>query len=86
MSPPHRQRVARIRKALRLWGEVVQASEKEPKGWNAAGKFTVVLETVGLNATELSAYCTDGGQCPEQVSRWRQAATNANAKLVLTMA
>ncbi len=62
------------------------ASEKEPKGWSAADKFTVVLETVGLNATELSDYCTDGGQCPEQVSHWRQAATNANAKLVLTMA
>ena len=32
------------------------ASEKERQGWNAADKFTVVLETAGLNATELSAY------------------------------
>ena len=72
MSPPQRQSVARIseelgihvvtlyncRKAWRLQGEVVQASEKEPEGWSADDKFTVVLKTAGLNATELSAYCS----------------------------
>ena len=100
MSPPHRQSVARIseelgihvitlykwRKTWRLQGEVVPASEKEPEGWSAADKFTVVLETAGLNATELSAYCRERGLFPEQVSRWRQAAQDANAKPVLTMA
>ena len=88
MHPPHRQSVARIseelgihvmtlykwRKAWRLQGEVVPSSEREPEGWNAAGKFTVVLESAGLNATELSAYCRERGLFPEQVSRWRQAA------------
>ena len=100
MHPPHRQSVARIseelgihlatlynwRKAWRLQGEVVPASEKEPEGWNAADKFTVVVESAGLNATELSAYCRERGLFPEQVSRWRQAAQDANAKPVLTMA
>ena len=100
MSPPHRQSVARIseelgihvitlykwRKTWRLQGEVVPASEKEPDGWSAADKFTVVLETAGLNATELSAYCRERGLFPEQVSRWRQAAQDANAKSVLSMA
>ena len=100
MHPPHRQSVARIseelgihvmtlykwRKAWRLQGEVVPASEKEPEGWSAADKFTVVLESAGLNATELSAYCRERGLFPEQVSRWRQAAQDANAKPVLTMA
>ncbi len=100
MHPPHRQSVARIseelgihaitlykwRKTWRLQGEVVPASEKEPEGWSAADKFTVVLETAGLNATELSAYCRERGLFPEQVSRWRQAAQDANAKPVLTMA
>ena len=70
MSPPARQSVARIsevtgihictlyawRKGCRLEGEVVPASQKDPEGWSAADKFTVVLETAGLNATELSAY------------------------------
>jgi transposase-like protein len=100
MSPPQRQSVARIskelgihvvtlynwRKAWRLQGEVVPASEKEPEGWSAADKFTVVLETAGLNDTELGAYCRERGLFPEQVSRWRQAATEANAAPVLTMA
>jgi transposase len=99
MSPPHRQSVAQIsaelgihivtlynwRKAWRLQGEVVPASEKEPEGWSAADKFTVVLETAGLNATELSAYCRERGLYLEQVERWRQTAQDANEKPVLTL-
>ena len=99
MSPPQRQSVAQIseelgihlvtlynwRKAWRLQGEVVPASEKEPEGWSAADKFTVVMETAGLNATELSAYCRERGLYPEQVERWRQAAQDANEKPVLTL-
>jgi hypothetical protein len=59
MGPPHRQSVAEIskelgihvitlykwRKAWRLQGEVVPASQKDPEGWGPADKFTVVLET-----------------------------------------
>ena len=99
ISPPKRQRVAQIsaelgihivtlynwRKAWRLQGEVVPASDKDPEGWSAADKFTVVLETAGLNATELSAYCRERGLYPQQVERWRQAAQDANEKPVLTL-
>ena len=99
MSPPHRQSVAQIsaelgihvvtlynwRKAWRLQGEVVPASEKEPEGWGATHKFTVVLETAGLNATELSAYCRERGLYPLQVERWQQASQDANEKPVLTL-
>ena len=99
MSPPHRQSVAHIsaelgihvaslynwRKTWRLQGEVVPASEKEPEGWDSTDKFTVVLETAGLNATELSAYCRERGLFPEQVERWRQASQDANEKPVLTL-
>ena len=100
MSPPHRQSVAQIsqelgihqatlynwRKSWRLQGEVVPASEKDPECWTAADKFTVVLESAGFNATELSAYCRERGLFPEQVDRWRQTAQDANANAVLTMA
>jgi transposase-like protein len=99
MSPPMRQSVARIseelgihvvtlynwRKAWRLQGEVVPASDKDPEGWGATDKFTVVLETAGLNATELSTYCRELGLYPEQVERWRQASQDANEKPVLTL-
>ncbi|MCX5930975.1 MAG: hypothetical protein NTW83_03880 [Cyanobacteria bacterium] len=61
MSPPHRQSLAQIsaelgihvvtlynwRKTWRLQGEVVPASQKDPEGWGATDKFTVVLETAG---------------------------------------
>lgn len=84
MSSPHGQKVARIsselgihvitlyrwRKAWRLQGEVVPASQKNPEGWSAADNFTVVLETAGLNATELGGYCRERGLFPEQVARW----------------
>jgi transposase-like protein len=73
------------RKAWRLQGEVVPASDKDPEGWGATDKFTVVLETAGLNATELSAYCRERGLYPEQVERWRQASQDANEKPVLTL-
>ena len=112
MSPPHRQSVARIseelgihlatlynwRKAWRLQGEVVPSSEKEPEGWSTTDKFTVVLESSGLNATELSAYCRERGLFPEQVEPLAAGrpylgqrpsvpeAPDANAKPVLTMA
>jgi hypothetical protein len=52
---------------------------------SAADKFTVVLETAGLNAAELSAYCREGDLYPEQVDRWRQATRDANEKPLLTL-
>ena len=99
MSPPHRQSVAQISaelgihvdtlynfwKACRLQSEVLPASEKDPECWGATDKLTVVLETAGLNATELSAYCREWGLYPEQVERWRQASQDANEKPVLTL-
>ena len=74
------------RKIWRLQGGVVPASKEDPEGWGSADKFTVVLETAGLNATELGGYCRERGLFPEQVERWRQASQDANAQPLLTMA
>jgi transposase len=71
MSPPRRKSVAQIseglgihletlfnwRKAWRLQGEVLPASERDPDGWSAADKFTVLHETTSLNTAELISYC-----------------------------
>jgi transposase InsO family protein len=38
---------------------VLPAPDKDPEVWSAIDKFTVVLETAGLNATELGAYCRE---------------------------
>jgi transposase-like protein len=73
MSPPHRQSVAEIshelsihlltlykwRKAWRLQGEVVPATQNDPEGFGPADKFTVVLETAGFNAAEIGSYCRE---------------------------
>jgi transposase-like protein len=94
MSPPHRQSVVRIseelgihvislykwRKTWRLQGEVVPASEKEPDAWSAADKFTVVLETAGMNATELSAYCRERGPSPLSGGRRLEPPTEAEGR------
>jgi len=56
------------------------------RGLGASDKFTVVLETAGLNATELGGHCRERGLFPDQVDRWRQAAQDANAQPLLTMA
>jgi len=63
----------------------VPASEKDPEGWTATGKFTVFLVTTCLHATELSDYCLERGLFTEQVERWRQASQDANEKPVLTL-
>ena len=70
----HRSTLNQWRSNWRLSGEVVQASEKNPVSWSAADKFTVVLETAGFNATELSSHCRERGLFAEQVDRWRQTA------------
>ncbi len=78
MSPPHRQSVAQIsaelgihvvtlynwRKAWRLQGEVVPASEKDPEGWSATDKFTVVLETAGLERHRTQRLMPRAGSVP----------------------
>jgi hypothetical protein len=73
MGAPHCQSVVEIshdlgihvitlyksRKAWRLQGEVVPASQNYPEGWCPAHKFTVVLETAGLYANELGGNCLE---------------------------
>lgn len=63
----------------------MQASEKDPVGWRNTIKFKVVLQTVGLNTTELNAYCQERGLYPQQVGRWRQASQEPTERQVLTL-
>ena len=64
----------------------MSAFEKEPDGLSATFKFSMVIETAGLNATELSYCFRERGLITLQVSRWIQAAQDANAKPMLTLA
>ena len=60
-----------LRKSWLMQGELVPASEKDPEGRVATDKFTAVLETARLNATELSAHSRERGLYPEQVGPFR---------------
>jgi hypothetical protein len=51
---------------------------EEPWGWRVTYKFTVVLETAGLNKTEQGVYSRERGLISEQVERWRMASQDAN--------
>jgi len=68
----HQSTLYKWRSNWRLRGDVVPASEMQLEGWSATDKFTVVVETAGFNATELSGYCLERGLLTELVVRWRQ--------------
>ena len=74
------------KKAWRLQGEVVQASEKEPEGWKAADRWTVVLEWLSSMPSS-SATHPASGLYSQQEERWKQPtrdATNKKQKLSIT--
>jgi len=64
---------------------VVPASDNEPECWSALDKFTVVIESAGLIATELSAYCHERGLYTEWVERWRQLVQDTKEKTLLIL-
>ena len=80
-------------KIWRLQGDMVPASQKDPEGWGPADKSRWCSIPLACSrrpakqyATKLGGYCRERGLFPEQVDRWRQAAQDANAQPLLTMA
>ena len=66
------------RKQARAAGAVVPGDGKSPEGWSSQEKFRVVLESAGLNETELAQYCRRKGLYVEQIKAWREACEQAN--------
>jgi len=58
---------------------------KDPDGWSAADRLTVVLETEGPEYHCAQRLMQGEGLFPEQADRWLQAAQDANEKPVLTL-
>jgi len=67
------------RRQVKSQGMVVPGDGKNPEAWSSEDKFAVVLETAGLNASELGEYCRRRGLFAEQISAWRDACRTANA-------
>lgn len=87
LLPPHNLTVAEVAReegiseaTLYNWrnqakeqGVPVPGSKQSSEEWSAEAKFAVVVETAGLNESELSEYCRQKGLYPEQVKAWRSA-------------
>jgi transposase-like protein len=43
-------------------------------------KFSIVIETAGMNEIELSQYCRQKGLYPEQIAAWRTSCRHANSR------
>ena len=69
------------RRQLRNQGTPVPGSGKNAEDWTSEDKFSVVLETATLNASELAEYCRRKGLFAEQIATWRAACVAANASI-----
>ena len=100
MSPPSRESVAEIARStginvhtLYSWrhrwkqeGQLVPATNKAPEQWSASDKLAAVIQAAGLSGPDLGAFCRERGLYPKQLSRWRQAAEDANGNSAPSMA
>ena len=92
MLPPNNESIAKISReegiseqTLRNWrdnarknGYAAPGRNALPDEWSSQDKFLVVVETAGMNETELAAYAREKGLYAEQIKSWKDACINAN--------
>lgn len=92
MLPPNNESITKISKqegiseqTLRNWrdnarkeGKAAPGTDAIPDDWSTQDKFLIVVETAGMNASELAEYARQKGLYIEQISQWRDACMSAN--------
>ena len=92
MLPPNNESISKIAKeeglseqTLRNWRDKARKDGYAAPGidaladdWSTQDKFLVVVETAGLNETELAEYARKKGLYVEQIQVWKDACMNAN--------
>ena len=92
MLPPNNESISKIAReeglseqTLRNWrdkarkdGYATPGIDALPDDWSTQDKFLVVVETAGLNETELAEYARKKGLYVEQIQVWKDACMNAN--------
>lgn len=92
MLPPNNESITKIAReegiseqTLRNWrdkaradGIAVPGIDAVPEDWSTHDKFLIVVETAGMNETELAEYGRKKGLYVEQIKAWRDACINAN--------
>ena len=89
--PPNNESIAKVAReeglpeqTIRTWrnkareeGHPVPAKGNSDE-WNSNDKFLTVVETAGMNETDLAEYARTKGLYVEQIKSWRDACMNAN--------
>ena len=92
MLPPKNEPISKISReegisgqTLRNWRAAARAEGKAPPAtggspdkWSTEDKFLIVVDTAGMNESELSEYCRKKGLYTEQIKSWRDACRQAN--------
>ena len=92
MLPPNNESITKISReegiseqTLRNWrdkarkeGYAAPGTDAVPDDWSTQDKFLVVVETAGMNETELAEYARKKGLYIEQIKAWEDACMNAN--------
>lgn len=92
MLPPNNESISIISKeegiseqTLRNWrdkaradGIAVPGTNALAEDWSTQDKFLIVVETSGMNESDLAEYARKKGLYVEQIKAWRDACMNAN--------
>lgn len=92
MLPPTNESISKISKeegiseqTLYKWRSNVRANGIAAPGndvlsdkWSTQDKFLIVVETAGMNETQLATYARQKGLYIEQIQAWKDACMNAN--------
>lgn len=92
MLPPNNEALSKIsreegiaQQTLRNWrdkarknGMAVPGNNDRADNWSTQDKFLIVVETAGMNESELAEYARQKGLYVEQIKVWKDACMNAN--------
>ena len=91
LLPPNNESIAKVaheeglpEQTIRNWRDKARAegtpvpARDNPDKWSTQDKFLIVVETAGMNESELGEYARKKGMFVEQIKTWRDACMNAN--------
>ena len=65
---------------LERWRAEALSKPARERTWTAAARLEAVIVTAAMDETARGAWCREHGVYPQQLQRWRQAATQALAE------
>ncbi len=65
---------------LERWRSDALSRPARERAWTAAARFDAVITTASMDEATRNAWCRENGVYPEELSRWREAATQALAE------